>query len=83
MAIQISEQTVIFPLLIGITFISDVNVTLIFLFRFVVLMTEEQSASFALTSRDIACGEETLYGFSEGDIIASEIEAPVIPVCPG
>ena len=46
-------------------------------------MSEEQTASFALTSRDIACGEETLYGFTEGDISASEVEAPVIPVCPG
>ena len=46
-------------------------------------MTEEQSASFTPTSRNIANGEEAQHGFSEADIIPSEVEAPVIPACLG
>ena len=57
--------------------------TLIFVFRIVVLMTEEQSASFAPVSRGLASGKETQYGFSEGEIVVSEVEAPVISACPG
>ena len=83
LAIRISDQMLIFPLLIGITFFFDESMTLILLFRFVVLMTEEQSASFAPTSRGLASGEETQYGFSEDDIVVSEVEAPVISTCPG
>ena len=46
-------------------------------------MTEKQSASFVPTSHGLASGEETQYGFSEGDIVVSEIEEPAVSVCPG
>ena len=46
-------------------------------------MSDRCLASFMPTSPDIASREETQYGFSEADIMASEAEKPIIPVCPG
>ena len=46
-------------------------------------MTEEQTVSLTPTSRNVASGYETQYGFSEGDVVPSEVEAPVISTCPG
>ena len=46
-------------------------------------MTEEQTDAFTPTSRNVASGYETQYGFLEGDIVPSEVEAPVLSTCPG
>ena len=46
-------------------------------------MSNERLSSSMPTSHKIASGEETQSGFSEADIMASETEAPVVPVSPG